>query len=131
MRWQSELTPSALARCVTLALYLSIAAGLLLLPWPTRLIPIIVGLLLLLIIELRYRLHLQQRWRGVLTTDENRCWCWQQQRGWVTRPPFVLPFGVILSLRTQQGKRFSLWLMRDSMSETSWRALRRLTKGYY
>ncbi|GLR08299.1 hypothetical protein GCM10007905_10180 [Mixta theicola] len=130
VRWQSDINPSAWARRVTFALYLPIAAGLLLLPWPTPLAPFIVGLLLLLIIELRHRLQLQQRLRGQLTTDESRCWRWQQQSGWVTRPPFILPFGVLLSLRTQQGKRLSLWLMRDSMSEANWRALRRLLNGY-
>lgn len=118
------------ARRLTLALYLSLAAGLLLLPWPPPLIPFLVGLLLLLLIELRHRLRLQQLLRGRLTTDERRCWHWRQQQGRVMRPPFILPFGVLLSLRTSQGKRLSLWLMRDSMSEASWRALRRLLKGY-
>lgn len=128
-RWQSELTPSAFARRVTLALYLAIALGLLWLPWPPSLMPFIVGMLLLLIIELRHRLRLQRRFRGPLTTDENRWWHWQQQRARITCPPFILPFGLLLLLRTEQGKRLSLWLMRDSMSEASWRALRRLLKG--
>lgn len=128
-RWQSELTPSAFARRVTLALYLAIAFGLLWLPWPPSLMPFIIGLLLLLIIELRHGLRLQLLFRGPLTTDENRWWHWQQQRGRVTRPPFILPFGILLLLRTEQGKRLSLWLMRDSMSEASWRALRRLLRG--
>ncbi|UQY43507.1 protein YgfX [Erwinia sp. PK3-005] len=128
-RWQSELHPSALARRVTFALYIALIAGLLLLPWPPPLIPAIGGLLLLLLIELRYRLRLQRSLHGQLTADESRYWHWRQQKARVTRPPFVLPFGILLSLRTQQGKRLSLWLMRDSMNEASWRALRRLLKG--
>ena len=114
---------------MTLALYAPIVGGLLILPWPTPLVPLIVGLLLLLIIELRHRLRLQQRLHGQIIADESRYWRWQQQQGQVTRPPFILPFGILLSLRTQQGKRLSVWLMRDSMSEASWRALRRLLKG--
>jgi toxin CptA len=129
-RWQSDLSPSAWAQRITLALYIPIAIALLLLPWPIPLAPLIVGLLLLLMLELRHRLRLQRTLRGALVADESRCWHWQQHSGQVTRSPFVLPFGVLLSLRTQQGKPFSLWLMRDSMSEANWRALRRLLKGY-
>lgn len=115
---------------MTLALYAPLAAGLLLLPWPVTLRPLIIGLLLLLALELRRRLRLLRNFRGQITADDNRSWRWRQLRGQVTRPPFILPFGVLLSLRTRQGKRFSLWLMRDSMSEASWRALRRLLNGY-
>ncbi|WP_275555210.1 protein YgfX [Mixta sp. Marseille-Q2659] len=129
-RWQSDLSPSAWAQRITLALYMPVVVALLLLPWPLPLTPFIVGLLLLLMLELRHRLRLQRQLCGSLVADESRCWHWQQHSAQVTRPPFALPFGVLLSLRTERGKRFSLWLMRDSMSEANWRALRRLLKGY-
>ena len=115
---------------MTLTLYALVAGALLLLPWPAALLPFIIGLLLLLVFELRHRLHLQQHWRGLIFVEESRCWHWRQQQGLLARPPFILPFGILLSLRTPQGKKFSLWLMRDSMSEISWRALRRLLQGY-
>jgi toxin CptA len=92
--------------------------------------PFAVGLLFLLLGELWHRLRLQRRFGGVLTAEESRRWRWQDREYWIARPPFVLPFGVLFSLRAEQGKGVSLWVMRDSMPEGNWRALRRLLKGY-
>ncbi|AIX72656.1 hypothetical protein HA40_09085 [Mixta calida] len=130
VRWQSDLSPSARAQQITCLLYSPLVFGLLLLPWPPSLAPLMMVLLLLMLGELWRRLHLQRRFSGRLTAEESRIWRWRQRDYQVMRPPFILPFGILLTLRTPQGTRLSLWLMRDSMPEANWRALRRLFKGY-
>ncbi|ORM85669.1 hypothetical protein HA44_03465 [Mixta gaviniae] len=128
-RWQSDLLPSARAQQITCLLYTPLVVGLLLVPWRAMQAPLMGALLLLIFGELWHRLRLQRRFSGRLTAEESRLWRWRQQDYQVARPPFILPFGILFALRTPQGKRLSLWLMRDSMPEANWRALRRLLKG--
>lgn len=128
-RWRSDLSPSGQARQITLLLYGSLFVGLL--PFCFgEMKPFAALLLLLLAAELWRRLRRQRRFGGILTAEESRRWRWQGRDYWIARSPFILPFGVLLALRAEQGRGLSLWLMRDSMSEANWRALRRLLAGY-
>ncbi|WP_240629268.1 protein YgfX [Pantoea rodasii] len=65
-----------------------------------------------------------KRRTGRLVVDEQGDWLWCGTRWQLARKADWLPFGVLLTLRNQQGKRWRLWLMHDNLPPYAWRTLR-------
>jgi toxin CptA len=107
---------------VTLSL---LCTGLLLaLEWPDAWAWGRAPLLLLLLAEgWRNERRLAQR-VGCLVLDAQGDWLWRGIRWRAERKADWLPWGVLLMLRNQQGKRWRLWLMHDNLPPGEWRTLR-------
>ncbi|PIF20711.1 toxin CptA [Candidatus Pantoea floridensis] len=107
-----------------MALFALCVALLLSLSWPDEWAWCIAPILVLLLVEgWRNERHLVQR-VGCLALDVNGEWLWREARWRTERKADWLPFGVLLVLRNQQGKRWRLWLMHDNLPPGEWRTLR-------
>ncbi|WP_097096156.1 protein YgfX [Candidatus Pantoea floridensis] len=124
VRWRCNLRASPSARALNVALFALCVALLLSLSWPDEWAWCIAPILVLLLVEgWRNERHLVQR-VGCLALDVNGEWLWREARWRTERKADWLPFGVLLVLRNQQGKRWRLWLMHDNLPPGEWRTLR-------
>ncbi|MBK0099094.1 hypothetical protein IBT49_24145 [Erwinia sp. S63] len=123
-RFQCDVQPSRSARALNVTLYVLVTVWLLSLEWPEGWAWGKVPLLILMLLECgRNERRLRQR-KGRLVLDEQGDWHWRGTRWQLARQADWLPFGVLLTLRNQQGKRWRLWLMMDNLPPYAWRTLR-------
>nr|WP_232103469.1 protein YgfX [Serratia liquefaciens] len=94
-------------------------------PWPEGYGPIWLVLLTLVVFEcIRSQKRIASR-QGELRLLENQRVGWQGQEWQLVKQPWMLRFGILLTLQPMQGKkRRRLWLASDSMAKTEWRHLR-------
>ncbi len=122
--WQSDLRVSWYAQLISLLLHGAVILLLLLAPWPADYTVVWIALLTLVIFEcVRSQRRIGHREGRVVWLDASR-WRWRKQSWFMVRRPWLLPQGALVTLRNAQGQRERLWLMRDSMDEADWRALR-------
>lgn len=124
VRWRADLQASVLAQRWGHGLFLTAALLVTLLP-PWQLSYGLLNLLLLAAVmyEWRRHHHVLQRRCGALVWKENDDWRWQQCHWRLCPATCCLNAAILLRLRGEAGQQ-QFWLMRDSMSEAEWRALR-------
>jgi len=124
VRWQCDLRASRSARALNVTLSLLCSGLLLALEWPDAWAWSKAPVLVLLLAECwRNERRLVQR-VGHLVLDVKGNWLWRGVRWRAERKADWLPYGVLLVLRNQQGKRWRLWLMHDNLPPGEWRTLR-------
>ncbi|QKJ88529.1 hypothetical protein PMPD1_3613 [Paramixta manurensis] len=61
---------------------------------------------------------------GAVSVNSGNAWEWRGRRWLMVRRPWLVSLGMLVTLEDTRGQRERLWLMRDSLDEGSWRALR-------
>lgn len=122
-QWRAEVGQSHIALVLSSGWHGLVVFGLLVLPPPS------VGLVfwilaMLVIIEFQRSRRRWSRCHGVILWWYGRQWEWCEHEWQLIRRPFLLGPGCLLILRGSDGQICRLWLMRDSMEEGLWRALR-------
>lgn len=122
--WQADLRVSWRAQWVSLLLHGAVMLALLLAPWPASYTPVWMLLLTLIVFEcLRSQRRIRSR-EGLLRQVDQRDFEWRQMRWRLRGRPLMTRQAMLLTLRSPQGMKEKLWLMRDSMDEEAWRQLR-------
>ena len=81
-------------------------------------------LAMLTVMEYRRSRRRWQQLHGVIRWWYGRQWAWREHECQLIRRPFLLGPACLLTLLAANGQICRLWLMRDSMEERQWRALR-------
>ncbi|WP_428945225.1 protein YgfX [Pantoea sp. FN060301] len=122
--WHADLRISWRAQWISLLLHGAVMLALLLAPWPASYTPVWMLLLTLVVFEcLRSQRRIRSR-EGILRLVAPRELEWRQSRWRLCGRPLMTRQAILLALRSPQGEKEKLWLMRDSMDEEAWRQLR-------
>lgn len=105
--------------------YTSVILVILLVPWPVQDWPIWLMLVLLIALEAILSQRNINHTKGELTISAlKRLAFWQGQKWSFSRTPFMLQFGILLSLKSEtSGNIQRLWIAADSLSKEEWRSL--------
>jgi len=124
VRWQCKLHPARSARLINLLSGYGGALLLICFTWHAEWHGLQALLPIAVLAESWRNERLLLRRCGELTRDGDGVWCWQGVSWYTVCPEQWLPWGVLLTLRNAQGKRWRLWLMCDAMPSLAWRQLR-------
>lgn len=125
VRWQCDLRASALAQRLTAGIFLAVANIMIfLLPWGASFLLVKALLLGAAGYEWRNNARRIRLRSGTLIWQQSGDWHWQRQKWQLQSPACCLDFAVLLCFSKGSGRQQKLWLMRDSMEEAQWRALR-------
>nr|WP_263458495.1 protein YgfX [Brenneria tiliae] len=99
----------------------------LLAPWPDSYTALWLGLVTLVVFGfIRSQRNIKVR-QGEISLRGATHLRWQQQDWQIIKRPWILKNGILLSLKSMDGKeRQRLWLASDSMGNDEWRHLRQL-----
>lgn len=122
--WHSDLRVSWRAQWISLLLHGLVILALLLAPWPASYTPVWMLLLTLVVFEsVRSQRRIRGR-EGAIALLENSEMAWRQKRWQIVGRPWITQQAIFMALRTANGEKEKLWLLRDSMDEEAWRQLR-------
>lgn len=105
--------------------YTGVILAILLAPWPGQDWPVWLILVMLITLEAILSQRKINHTKGDLTISGlKRLVFWHGQKWSFSRAPFMLQFGVLLSLKSEaSGKVQRLWIAADSLSKDEWRSL--------
>lgn len=119
--WQTQLISGLFYGVVIFAI--------LLIPWPQQDWPIWLILIALITLEAMLSQKRISKTKGTLTLLDEKSVYWEGQEWLMTRSPFMLSFGIFLSLKSGlSGKHKGLWVAADSMAQEQWRGLCHMLK---
>ncbi|WP_315708435.1 protein YgfX [Brenneria uluponensis] len=126
VQWQCNLRVSWRMQLFSLLAHGLLVLLILLAPWPDGYVSVWLGLVTLVMFGfIRSQRNIKSRHGEIVLYNENHL-RWQHREWQITKRPWVLKNGILLSLRTTEGKsprRRSLWLASDSMGNEEWRHL--------
>ncbi|PWC17764.1 protein YgfX [Brenneria corticis] len=126
-QWQCDLRVSWRMQLLSLVVHGLLVLLILLAPWPDSYTALWLGLVTLVVFGfIRSQRNIKVR-QGEISLRGATHLRWQQQDWQITKRPWVLKNGILLSLKSMDGKeRQRLWLASDSMGNDEWRHLRQL-----
>ncbi|CAB1225411.1 protein YgfX [Serratia liquefaciens] len=124
-QWRCDVRISWRTQLLSLLTHGVLILLILISPWPEGYGPIWLVLLTLVVFEcIRSQKRIASR-QGELRLLEHQRVGWQGQEWQLVKQPWMLRFGILLTLQPMQGKkRRRLWLASDSMAKAEWRHLR-------
>jgi toxin CptA len=100
-------------------------------PWPEQDWPAWLILVALIGLESLLTQRRINKSKGLLTLLDKRTIHWQEEKWNIIRSPFILSFGIFLTLKSESSKaKKHLWIAADSMSKEQWRSLRYELQGH-
>ncbi|PWC12040.1 hypothetical protein B4923_12115 [Brenneria roseae subsp. americana] len=126
-QWQCDIRVSWRMQLFSLIVHGLLVLLILLAPWPDGYAVLWLGLVTLVVFGfIRSQRNIKSRQGEILLHSETNL-RWQQQEWQIVKRPWVLKNGILLSLRSSNGKgQQRLWLASDSMGNDEWRHLRQL-----
>lgn len=122
---QCNLNISWRTQLISGIFYAALIVAILLIPWPEQDWPVWLILVALIALESILAQRRINKTKGQLTLLDKHSVHWAEQKWTITRSPFVLSFGIFLSLKSESsGKKKLLWIAIDSLSKEQWRNLR-------
>ena len=122
---QCNLNVSWRTQLISGIFYAALNVAILLIPWPEQDWPVWLILVALIALESILAQRRINKTKGQLTLLDKRSVRWAEQKWTMVHSPFVLSFGIFLSLRSElSGKKKLLWIAIDSLSKEQWRNLR-------
>lgn len=105
--------------------YAALIIAILLIPWPEQDWPTWLILVLLVGLESILTQTRISKTKGPLMLLDKRSLHWDEQKWTMRRSPFILSFGILLFLCSDEtGKKKLLWIAADSLNKEQWRSLR-------
>ncbi|MCL2891697.1 protein YgfX [Brenneria tiliae] len=126
-QWQCDLRVSWRMQLFSLVVHGLLVLLILLAPWPDSYTALWLGLVTLVVFGfIRSQRNIKVR-QGEISLRGATHLRWQQQDWQIIKRPWILKNGILLSLKSMDGKeRQRLWLASDSMGNDEWRHLRQL-----
>ncbi|MFC0226337.1 protein YgfX [Serratia aquatilis] len=123
-QWRCDIRVSWRTQLYSLLTHGALILLILISPWPEGYGPIWLLLLILVVFEcIRSQKRIASR-QGQLRLLGERRIEWQEQEWLMVKKPWMLKFGILLSLQQVNGKKRSrLWLASDALSQQEWRSL--------